>query len=330
MNPSSSQTRPTFQSIARRVFNQEIRAIECTRNLIHENFDQACELLMKCEGRVILTGMGKSGHIARKIAATFSSTGTPAFFVHPAEAQHGDLGMITEKDIVVAISYSGSTSEILALIPHLTRFKIPLIAITKKEDSSLGRYADTVILIDIEDKEACPLNLAPTSSTTATLVLGDALAIALLESKGFKESDFATFHPAGNLGKKSLLKVDELMHKGKNLPLISPKASVEEAILEITRKRLGMTTVCTDEHHLLGIFTDGDLRRTFEKNTNIQTTSVEHIMSTHPKTMHSEELAIKAAQIMQEFKITAIPVLDSEEKVVGVIHLHDLLGNGVI
>jgi arabinose-5-phosphate isomerase len=330
MNLSSKQTKHSFQSIAQRVFNQEIRAIQSTQNLIQDSFDQACEMLIQCEGRVILTGIGKSGHIARKIASTFSSTGTPAFFVHPTEAQHGDLGMITEKDIVIAISYSGSTSDILALIPHIIRFKIPLISITRKGESPLAQYANIPLFIDIEEKEACPLNLAPTSSTTATLVLGDALAIALLESRGFKEADFASFHPAGSLGKKLLLTVDDIMHKNQDLPMNLPDTLVKNAILEITKKRLGMTTICTEDKKLLGIFTDGDLRRAFEKNINIQTTPVKSLMSVNPKTMLSGELAIKAAQLMQQFKITAIPILNSTQQVIGVVHLHDLLSNGVI
>jgi arabinose-5-phosphate isomerase len=212
----------------------------------------------------------------------------------------------------------------------MIRFKIPLISITRQGSSPLAQYADIPLFIDIEKKEACPLNLAPTSSTTATLVLGDALAIALLESKGFKEADFASFHPAGSLGKKLLLKVDDIMHKNQDLPMIHPEALIKDAILEITKKRLGMATVCTDNQKLLGIFTDGDLRRAFEKNINIQTTPVNLIMSKNPKTMISGDLAIKAAQLMQEFKITAIPILNSTEQIIGVVHLHDLLGNGVI
>ncbi len=330
MQPSSSHTKQSFQSIARRVFDQEIEALHSTRGLIQENFDVACDILSQCQGRVILTGIGKSGHIARKIASTFASTGTPASFVHPTEAQHGDLGMITEKDVVIAISYSGSTADILALLPYFIRFKIPLISITRCGSSPLADYANVPLFIDIKEKEACPLNLAPTSSTTATLVLGDALAIALLESKGFKEADFANFHPAGSLGKKLLLKVDDIMHSHQDLPVISPDTLIQNAILEITKKRLGMTTVCTADQELLGIFTDGDLRRAFEKNIDIQTTSVESLMTKNPKTMMSGELAVKAAQLMQQFKITAVPVLNSKDRLIGIIHLHDLLGHGVI
>lgn len=330
MNHSSHKPSGSFQSIAHRVFDQEILAIESTKLLIDESFEKACEYLMNCKGKVVLTGMGKSGHIAQKIAATFASTGTPAFFVHPAEAQHGDLGMISEKDVVIAISYSGSTAEILALIPHFIRFNIPLITITQKKTSPLSQHATVALFIDTQEKEACPLNLAPTSSTTATLVLGDALAVTLLESKGFKENDFAQFHPAGALGKKLLLQVDELMHKGEHLPTISSSASIQAAILEITKKRLGMTTICSEEGLLEGIFTDGDLRRAFEKNLDITHARIQDSMTKNPTILKSGDLAVKAAQLMQEFKITAIPVVDQKSRVVGVIHLHDLLENGVI
>ncbi len=320
----------SYQRIAKKVFDQEIRAIESTRSSINENFDEACKLLMNCKGKVILTGMGKSGHIARKIAATFASTGTPAFFVHPAEAQHGDLGMIDANDVVIAISYSGATPEILALLPHLVRFKIPLITLSQRKPSPLSAQAQVTLFVDIESKEACPLNLAPTSSTTASLVLGDALAVTLLESKGFREHDFAQFHPAGNLGKKLLLSVDELMHKGEALPCVPSEATVEAAILEVTKKRLGMTTICSPTQTLEGIFTDGDLRRTFEKHIDIRKTPIKTCMTKNPKTMHSGDLAVKAAQLMQEFKITALPVLDAHERIIGVVHLHDLFGHGVI
>jgi arabinose-5-phosphate isomerase len=327
---TTSSSPDYFQSIGKTVFDQEIDAIKSTKNLIDEGFANACKLLISCTGKIILMGIGKSGHIAQKIAATFASTGTPAFFVHPAEALHGDLGMITEKDIVIAISHSGTTSEILALVPYLVRFNIPLISITGNKNSPLSEQAHIALFIDTQNQEACPLNLAPTSSTTATLVLGDALAVSLLKARGFQEKDFAQFHPAGALGKKLLLTVDAIMHEGKDLPRVSSRSSIQEAILEITHKRLGMTTVCSPSGILEGVFTDGDLRRAFEKNIDITNTPIQECMTQNPKTMKTGDLAIKAAQLMQKFRITAIPVLDEEGKTIGIVHLHDLLGSGVI
>lgn len=297
-------------------------------NRVDGKFSQACELMKTCEGRIIVTGMGKSGHIANKIAATLASTGTPSFFVHPGEASHGDLGMITSSDIVLAISNSGNTSELATIIPLIKRMGAPLISMTGNPDSILATQADINLDISIEE-EACPLGLAPTTSTTVTLVMGDALAVSLLESKGFSESDFAFSHPGGSLGKKLLLTVSELMHTGKRIPSVKKETPLSEGLMEISAKGFGLTAVL-DQNKLIGLFTDGDLRRAFDSQIDMHTTSIDQVMTTNCKTISADILAAEALNIMEQNKITGLLVTNNLNEVVGVIHMHDLLRAGVI
>ncbi|NCX93755.1 MAG: KpsF/GutQ family sugar-phosphate isomerase [Gammaproteobacteria bacterium] len=318
-----------FYSKALEVINIEIDAIANLKHSLDASFNRACEILLNCRGRIVLIGMGKSGHIANKIAATFASTGTPSFFVHPAEASHGDLGMITKDDVVIAISYSGNTPEVLALLPHIKRLGVPVISISGTATSQLAQNSEVNLLISVS-REACPLNLAPTASTTATLVLGDALAVALLKARGFTESDFALFHPGGSLGKRLLLHVSDIMHKGDSIPKVHPDDIVKDCVLEMTRKRLGMTTVCDEKGTLLGIYTDGDLRRSFEKNLDFYTTPIRNAMTLNPKTLKASELAAKGLQMMEKYKITSLVVTDDHQKVIGILHLHALLEAGVV
>ena len=321
---------PPFLTSALNTFNLEIEALIQLRNIINNdnNFTQACKTLLECKGRVIVIGMGKSGHIASKIAATFASTGTPAFFVHPAEAGHGDFGMITKDDIVVAISNSGSTEELNSLIPLIKKQQIPLIAITSKPHSTLGQSADTTLNLHI-DKEACPLNLAPTSSTTATLVLGDALAIALLEAKNFTAEDFAISHPSGSLGKRLLLNVANIMKSKESLPTVAPDATLQETILEITSKGLGVCFITDHKNKLLGVFTDGDLRRVFQNKDFSTSTHIQTLMRTHPKTINKNSKAITALETMNQYKITSLAVTTTENELIGIIHMHDLVKEGI-
>jgi arabinose-5-phosphate isomerase len=282
-----------------------------------------------CKGRVIVTGMGKSGHIANKIAATFASTGTPSFFVHPGEASHGDLGMITGIDVVLAISNSGNTAEITTILPLIKRMGAPLISMTGNPNSTLALQSNIHLDISIKE-EACPLGLAPTSSTTATLVMGDALAVALLESKGFSETDFAFSHPGGSLGKKLLLTVNELMHKGERIPSVKTGTLLSDGLLEISKKGFGMTAVINQENKLVGLFTDGDLRRAFDAKIDMLTTSIDRVMTTNCKTIAADILAAEALNIMEQNKITGLLVTDSDNFVVGILHMHDLIRAGVI
>lgn len=273
-------------------------------------------------------GVGKSGHIGRKMAATFSSTGTPAFFVHPVEAKHGDMGMLTQKDVVILISNSGETEEIISLLPSLKRLHVPIIALTGRPFSSLAQAADVHLDTSVS-QEACPLGLAPTASTTTALVMGDALAMALLEIRGFSEKDFALSHPGGMLGKRLLLRVCDIMHKGDEVPTVAHNISFKEALLEMTRKKLGMTTIVDEKQSLLGIFTDGDVRRALDKEVDMHTTCVMDIMSANPKTISPDILAVEALNIMETFKITSLVVIDAQKKVLGILHIHDLLRAGV-
>jgi len=295
---------------------------------IDENFCRACTTLRDCEGRVIVVGMGKSGHIANKIAATLASTGTPAFFVHPAEASHGDMGMITRKDAVLALSNSGTTSEILTLLPLIKHLGVPLVSMTGDVDSALATAADVNLDVSVA-QEACPLNLAPTSSTTATLVMGDALAIALLEARGFTAEDFAFSHPGGALGKRLLLRVVDVMHSGAELPKVKPQALLQDALLEITEKGLGMTTVIDEHERLLGIYTDGDLRRTLDHSFDIRTTPISEVMVTTCKTISAKALAAEALGSMEDNAITSLVVVDENHTACGVVHLHDLIKAGL-
>ncbi|QRN04231.1 KpsF/GutQ family sugar-phosphate isomerase [Legionella sp. MW5194] len=317
-----------FCQLGLAVIETEAKAVFDLTQRIDERFEKACEILLACKGRVVVTGMGKSGHIANKIAATLASTGTPAFFMHPGEACHGDLGMITRQDVVLAISNSGNTSEIVVLLPLLKRLEIPLIALTGNTQSTLAKTADVNLDISIE-QEACPLGLAPTTSTTVSLVMGDALAIALLQAKGFSAEDFALSHPGGALGRRLLLKIDELCHRGEELPLVNERATISEALIEVTAKKLGMTCVVDSHGRLTGVYTDGDIRRTLTRHFDINTTPLTEVMSRQCKTIKAGTLAAEALAIMQKYTITSLVVIDEEQKPTAVIHLHDLLRAGV-
>jgi len=315
---------------ARRVFDIEADAIRGLSTRLDASFFRACALMLDCTGRIVVSGMGKSGHIANKIAATLASTGTPAFFVHPAEASHGDLGMITEKDVVLALSNSGETDELLAILPLIKRQGVPLVAMSGNPNSSLARIADVHLDVSVP-VEACPLNLAPTSSTTATLVMGDALAIALLEARGFTADDFARSHPAGSLGRKLLLRISDIMHTGEQVPSIASGSSVSDALLEMTRKGLGLTAVVDREHRLLGVFTDGDLRRTLDDaEVDLRGTTVDALMTTRAKTITPDKLAVEAARLMEDFKIHALLVVETDGTLVGALNIHDLLRARVV
>jgi arabinose-5-phosphate isomerase len=316
-------------SIARDVLNTEAQAITRTAQRLGDAFTASVEAILACRGRVILMGLGKSGLIARKIAATLASTGTPAFFVHAAEAAHGDLGMITNKDVVIALSNSGETGEVLAILPAMRRKGAKLIALTGNLQSSLARDADIVLDGSIE-KEACPMNLAPTASTTVALVLGDALAVAALEARGFSKEDFALSHPGGSLGRRLLTHVHDVMRSGDEVPRVGPDQSVSEAVLEITRKRLGMTTVVDSEGRLLGIFTDGDLRRMIESGSDWRTLKVAQVMTRAPKTIASHRLAAEAVHIMESTHINQLAVVDADQLVVGALNMHDLFAAKVV
>jgi len=305
------------------VIQAEIKAITTLSTRIDSHFVHACQILLQCKGHVVVIGMGKSGHIGRKIAATFASTGTPAFFIHPSEANHGDLGMITPKDVVIAISNSGETLELLSLLPVITQTNIPLITLTGNENSTLAQRA-TVNLNVSAYQEACPLGIVPTCSTTVTLVMGDALAVTLLDARGFTEKDFAKFHPGGDLGRRLLLRVDDIMHKGEKIPKVNPNDVLSKVLLEMTQKTLGMTTVITKTNELLGIYTDGDLRRTLDQGIDIHKSTVKDVMSTHPITISSNLLASEALALMEKHKITSLVVVDDQRHLKGVIHIHDI------
>jgi len=311
------------------VINATVTAIQKLIPRINHDFAKACEYLLACEGRIIVMGMGKSGHIARKIAATFASTGSPAFFIHPAEARHGDIGMITRKDAVLVLSKSGETEEILSLIPFIKRFSIPLIAMTGRPTSTLAQMANVHLDVSVE-KEACPLDLAPTTSTTAALVMGDALAIALLKKRGFTETDFALSHPGGSLGRRLLLRVEEIMHQQQNMPKVSHDATLKAAVLEISQKKLGMTTIVNEKDELIGIFTDGDIRRAFEKNLDIHTILIHECMTKNPKVIPPHLLAAEALSLMETHKITSLVITNTLHQPIGIVHMHDVLKAGVI
>lgn len=316
---------------AKRVLRVEAQSILDLAERIDENFSRAVELLYHCKGKVVLMGMGKSGLVGRKIASTFASTGTPAFFLHPAEGVNGDFGMLAKEDVVIAISNSGETRELLEVLPLIKRYGNRLIALTGKVNSSLARAGDVCLDLSVKE-EACPMGLAPTASTTATLAMGDALAIALMGKRGFDEKDFALLHPGGTLGKKLLLKVEDLMHAGKAFPMVAEKALMKDAIFEITSKRLGVTAVCNGEGHLVGVITDGDLRRALEKFNDLFQREAREVMTRNPKWIEKDALAAKAVQRMEEYSITSLFVFNQAgEKVpVGIIHLHDLLKAGVV
>lgn len=321
--------RDTLINSARRTIEIEHRAVGELLQRIDSAFVQACEILLACKGRIVVTGMGKSGHIARKIAATLSSTGSPAMFVHPGEASHGDLGMITDSDVVFALSNSGTTSEIVTILPVLKRKGIPLISMTGDGNSLLAQTA-TVHLDASVSEEACPLGLAPTTSTTVALVLGDALAMALLEAKGFTREEFAFSHPGGRLGRRLLLKVKDVMHSDAAIPQVPPGTLLSDALLEITRKGLGMTTVVATDGSLRGVFTDGDLRRTLDSGKDIHKTLIDDVMSTRSKKIRENALATEAVHLMQENRIYTLIVVDDADALKGIIRMHDLLQANVV
>jgi arabinose-5-phosphate isomerase len=323
-----SQSTDLIQS-AQRTIRLEIDAIEDLLQRINGDFIRACELILGSKGRVVVVGMGKSGHIGNKIAATLASTGTTAFFVHPAEASHGDMGMITRDDVVLALSNSGSTAEIVTLLPLIKRLGITLISMTGNPESPLAKAAEVNLDARVA-QEACPLNLAPTSSTTVSLVLGDALAIALLEARGFTAEDFAFSHPGGALGRRLLLKVENVMHAGASLPQVKRGTSLRDALLEMTQKGLGMTVVTEDDGRLAGIFTDGDLRRTLDRNIDVRETLIDHVMTANGKTARADMLAAEALKIMEDHKISSLVVIDEHQQPIGALNMHDLLRAGVM
>ena len=314
---------------AKRAIQIETQAVAQLADRIDASFVKACDLILACKGRVVVTGMGKSGHIGSKIAATLASTGTPAFFVHPGEASHGDLGMITSQDVVLAISNSGSTAEIITIIPLIKRMGVFLISMTGAPQSVLAREANVNLDVGVET-EACPLGLAPTSSTTVTLVMGDALAVALLEAKGFSAEDFAFSHPGGRLGRRLLLKVGDVMHKGERIPMVTEGTLMRDALLEMSRKGLGMTTIVDSQGFLKGLFTDGDLRRSLDRGIDIHRVTIDELMTRKCRTVHQDMLAAEALNIMEEAKINGLVVTDVDERVIGALNTHDLLRAGVI
>ncbi|MCH9718166.1 MAG: KpsF/GutQ family sugar-phosphate isomerase [Gammaproteobacteria bacterium] len=302
--------------------------LKLTQQINHE-FEKACALLFSCEGRIIVTGMGKSGHIGKKIAATFASTGSPAFFVHPAEANHGDLGMVTPKDMIIAISNSGKTNEIISLLPHFKRLDVPIISLTGNPDSTLAKIANINLNLQIT-AEACPLNLAPTTSTTLALVMGDALAIALLNARGFTAEDFAKAHPGGALGQKLLLTAEDVYQTDIALPLINENASIHDAVAEVNSKQLGLTCVVDTNNCLTGIYTDGDIRRSLMESHDIHTTPIQDVMTKNCKTISKQALAAEALALMQKHSITSLVITNPEQQPIAILHIHDLLRAGVI
>ena len=321
-----------LQALAQSVIKTEAKAIEAMIDRVDQNFYEACKIIMQCQQRVIVIGMGKSGHIGKKIAATLASTGTHAFFVHPAEASHGDLGMIAPGDIVLAISYSGETQEVLNLLPVIKLLKIKMISMTGNKNSELARAADINLDISVA-MEACPLNLTPTTSTTVTLVMGDALAVALLQLKNFTADDFARSHPGGLLGKRLLLRVSDLMHTGDRLPTVNENASIKDALIEMSQKGLGSTCVLDNNKRLLGIFTDGDLRRALNKNLDIHTTPIKQVLNTSFTTISEHALAVEALRAMEDHKpssITALVIVGPHNTLQGLIHMHDILRSGLL
>lgn len=319
----------SLQQRARAVIELEAKAVAELAKRIDADFARACQILLECRGRVVVIGMGKSGHIGGKLAATLASTGTPAFFVHPGEASHGDLGMITPEDAVLAISNSGETDEILTILPIIKRMGVKLIAFTGNAESSLARQADAHIDVSVR-QEACPMNLTPTASTTAALAMGDALAIALFESRGFTKEDFARSHPGGRLGRRLLVYVGDIMHTGDTVPLVPEEASLREALLEMTSKGLGMTGVTDKQKRLAGVFTDGDLRRTLSRGVDVYRAGIVEVMTRNPKTTRADRLAAETVQVMRSLKINGLFVVDENNRVQGALNMHDLLRAGVV
>ncbi|OGW39347.1 MAG: D-arabinose 5-phosphate isomerase [Nitrospirae bacterium RBG_13_39_12] len=316
--------------IAKKVLKTEAEAVYSLIEKLDNNFEKVLNIIYSSRGKVVITGMGKSGLVGKKIAATLASTGTPAFFLHPAEASHGDLGMVTSDDVIIAISNSGETEEILGLIPFFKRFNVHVISITGNPDSTLSKVADITLDVSVKE-EACPYGVVPTASTTATMAMGDAIAVALLSKRGFKEEDFASFHPRGSIGKKLLIKVKDLMHKGDEIPKVSPETPMSKTVLEMSSKRLGHTVVIDSEGRLAGVITDGDVRRGLEKwGGKLFEMTAGKVMTKNPKTVSAEELAAKAVSIMESCSITALVVPDNKGRPVGFIHLHDILRQGIV
>ena len=311
------------------VINIELQAVSALADRIDKDYVMACKIMLACKGRIVVTGMGKSGHIGGKIAATLASTGTPAFFVHSGEASHGDLGMITSQDVVIALSNSGETSEVLTILPIIKRLNVPLIAMTGNKDSALAQFSTVHLDVGVE-QEACPLGLAPTSSTTVSLVMGDALAVSLLEARGFTQDDFALSHPGGSLGKRLLLRVGDLMHTDFRIPSVLETSLISDALLEMTEKKLGMTAIVDHDGRVKGIFTDGDLRRMLGKNLDVHRTAISEVMTPNCKVISRHILAAEAMQIMEEKKINALLVVDENQRISGALNMHDLIHAGIV
>lgn len=326
---STNLTTDELLTLAIRVLDIESRAVKSLGERLDASFATACALCLDTSGRIVVTGMGKSGHIGGKIAATLASTGTPAFFVHPAEASHGDLGMITDQDLLLAVSYSGETQEVVTMLPLIKRMGIRLISMTGKPTSTLAKVADAHLDVSVSE-EACPLNLAPTASTTATLAMGDALAVALLESRGFTAEDFARSHPSGTLGKRLLLRIADVMHTGTDMPTVAADATLGQGLMEMSEKGLGMTAIVGPEQTILGIFTDGDLRRALDAQIDIHKTLMKDVMHRNSKTASADMLAAEAVHLMEEHKITALLIEDSKRRLVGALNIHDLFRAGVM
>nr|WP_269465648.1 KpsF/GutQ family sugar-phosphate isomerase [Woeseia oceani] len=317
------------KALAERVLDIESRAVSALAGRLDDSFAKACQLCLDLTGRVVVTGMGKSGHIARKIAATLASTGTPAFYMHPAEASHGDLGMITGQDLMLAVSNSGETQEVITILPLVKRMGAKLISMTGKPKSTLAKAADVHFDVSVEE-EACPLNLAPTASTTATLAMGDALAVALLESRGFTAEDFALSHPSGSLGKRLLLRVADVMHSGEAIPMVTADVSLSAGLVEMSQKGLGMTAVVDQQQHILGIFTDGDLRRTLDSGVDVHKVPMAEVMHRNCKTIPVDILAAEAIHVMEEHKINGLLVINEDGVLVGALNIHDLFRAGIV
>jgi len=329
MNTAPHILAATLIAAGRRTLDIEARAVQALASRIDEQFASACHLCLGATGRVVVTGLGKSGHVGGKIAATLASTGTPSFFLHATEAAHGDLGMVSRGDVVIAISNSGETPEVVMLLPHLKRLGLPVIAITGGSTSTLAQAANVNLDVSVAE-EACPHNLAPTASTTATLAMGDALAIALLEARGFTPEDFARSHPGGSLGRKLLLRVADVMRSGDELPRVGPDTALAAGLIEMTRKRLGLTAVVDAQQRVLGVFTDGDLRRVIDRQVDLHATTMQHVMTANPRCIQAQALAAEAVNLMEQHGITALLVVDASQQLVGALNIHDLLRAGVV
>jgi arabinose-5-phosphate isomerase len=325
---TSAMSEQSLLSSARRTFEIEAAGLEGLRAALTPDFARSCELCLRCTGRIVVTGMGKSGHIAHKVAATLASTGSPAFFLHPGEASHGDLGMLTRGDLLLALSNSGETAEVLTLLPQVKRLAVPLVAFTGNPGSTLARAADVHVSVAVA-QEACPHNLAPTASTTAALVMGDALAVALLEARGFSAEDFARSHPGGNLGRRLLLRVEDIMRRGQALPRVGPDTPLSAALLEMTRTGLGLTTIIDEQQRVVGVFSDGDLRRALDRHVDL-TTPMHRIMTPGGRRVGAHDLAASAAELMERHRVTALVVTDEEGHLIGALNVHDLMRAGVV